>query len=70
MRTVKSSKELRAEWGKLRRSIVPKIGQLTNDPVAISRIVCRNKYFARKPLILLKLVATNHRDCPSYGEAS
>lgn len=39
MRHVKGNKELRAEWGKLRRQIVPKVGQLTNDPESISRIV-------------------------------
>ncbi|KAF8154531.1 GLE1-like protein-domain-containing protein [Crassisporium funariophilum] len=38
IRHVKANKDLKAEWGKLRRQIVPKIGQLTNDPQAISRI--------------------------------
>ncbi|KAF9479117.1 hypothetical protein BDN70DRAFT_906385 [Pholiota conissans] len=38
MRFVKANKEMKAEWGRLRRQIVPKIGQLTNDPDAISRI--------------------------------
>ena len=39
VRHVKSNKELKAAWGILRRQIVPKIGQLTNDPQAISLIV-------------------------------
>ena len=39
VRYVKSNKELKAAWGVLRRQIVPKIGQLTNDPQAISLIV-------------------------------
>lgn len=39
VRYVKSNKELKSAWGILRRQIVPKIGQLTNDPHAISRIV-------------------------------
>jgi hypothetical protein len=36
---VKSNKELKSAWGILRRQIVPKIGQLTNDPHIISLIV-------------------------------
>jgi len=39
LKFVKSNKEFKAKWGTLRRQIVPKIGQLTNDPTAISRIV-------------------------------
>lgn len=39
VRYVKSNKELKSAWGILRRQIVPKIGQLTNDPQAISLIV-------------------------------
>jgi nucleoporin GLE1 len=39
VRYVKSNKELKSAWGTLRRQIVPKIGQLTNDPRAISLIV-------------------------------
>ena len=39
VRYVESNKELKSIWGTLRRQIVPKIGQLTNDPQAISRIV-------------------------------
>jgi hypothetical protein len=39
LKFVKSDKALKASWGALRRQIVPKIGQLTNDPNAISRIV-------------------------------
>ena len=39
VRHVKSNKELKSAWGILRRQIVPKIGQLTNDPQAISLIV-------------------------------
>ncbi|KDR79208.1 hypothetical protein GALMADRAFT_243109 [Galerina marginata CBS 339.88] len=38
VRHVKSQKELKAEWSRLRRQIVPKIGQLTNDANEISRI--------------------------------
>ncbi|KAF8962138.1 GLE1-like protein-domain-containing protein [Flammula alnicola] len=38
MHYVKETKELKAEWGRLRRQIIPKVGQLTNDPQAISRI--------------------------------
>ena len=39
VRYVKANKELKSAWGVLRRQIVPKIGQLTNDPQAISLIV-------------------------------
>lgn len=39
MKFVKSNPELKAEWGKGRRQITPKIGQLTNDEGAITRIV-------------------------------
>lgn len=39
MKFVKEQKALRSEWSKLRRQIVPKIGQLTNDAQAISQIV-------------------------------
>ena len=39
VRHVKSNKELKSAWGILRRQIVPKIGQLTNDPQSISLIV-------------------------------
>ncbi|EDR10205.1 uncharacterized protein LACBIDRAFT_318370 [Laccaria bicolor S238N-H82] len=38
MKFVKSNPELKAEWGKGRRQITPKIGQLTNDEGAITRI--------------------------------
>ncbi|KDQ53898.1 hypothetical protein JAAARDRAFT_416034 [Jaapia argillacea MUCL 33604] len=38
MKNVKSNKELKSEWGKLRREITPKIGQLTNDTREINRI--------------------------------
>ncbi|KZT25957.1 hypothetical protein NEOLEDRAFT_1133025 [Neolentinus lepideus HHB14362 ss-1] len=38
MKTVKSTKELKSAWGKIRREITPKIGQLTNDARAIDRI--------------------------------
>ncbi|KAF8882102.1 GLE1-like protein-domain-containing protein [Infundibulicybe gibba] len=38
MTLVKSNKELKAEWGKWRRQITPKIGQLTNDQQAIKHI--------------------------------
>lgn len=50
MRYVKNSKELKVEWGKLRRQIVPKVGQLTNDPESISRIVSSFDF----PFILIK----------------
>src|SRR6202035_6113417 len=39
MKLVKSQKELKATWSTLRRQITPKIGQLTNDPQEITRIV-------------------------------
>lgn len=39
LKFVKSNKELKASWGTIRRQIIPKIGQLTNDPTSISRIV-------------------------------
>ncbi|TFK50353.1 hypothetical protein OE88DRAFT_1660673 [Heliocybe sulcata] len=38
MRTVKGNKQLKSEWGKIRREITPKVGQLTNDARAIDRI--------------------------------
>ncbi|KDR78601.1 hypothetical protein GALMADRAFT_63700, partial [Galerina marginata CBS 339.88] len=36
LRAVKAHKEVRAKWNRLRRQIVLRIGQLTNDPVQIS----------------------------------
>ena len=39
MAIVKGDKLLKSEWGKRRRQIKPKIGQLTNDQTAIDRIV-------------------------------
>ena len=39
MKFVKQEKTLKSDWSKLRRQIVPKIGQLTNDAQAISQIV-------------------------------
>ena len=39
MKLVKSQKELKATWSALRRQITPKIGQLTNDPQEITRMV-------------------------------
>lgn len=39
MKVVKSDPSAKAEWGKWRRQITPKIGQLTNDPQEINRIV-------------------------------
>lgn len=38
MKVVKSDPSAKAEWGKWRRQITPKIGQLTNDPQEINRI--------------------------------
>ncbi|KAF9527169.1 GLE1-like protein-domain-containing protein [Crepidotus variabilis] len=38
MKTVKGDKTLKSEWSKVRRQIVPKIGQLTNDSQAIAQI--------------------------------
>ncbi|KAJ7594921.1 GLE1-like protein-domain-containing protein [Mycena floridula] len=38
MKTVKSDKTLRAEWGSWRRQITPKIGQLTDDDDTVNRI--------------------------------
>jgi len=39
MKFMKGDKPLKSEWSKLRRQIVPKIGQLTNDAQAIHNIV-------------------------------
>src|ERR1700728_3525749 len=39
MKLLKSQKELKATWSALRRQITPKIGQLTNYPQEITRIV-------------------------------
>ena len=39
MAIVKAEKSLKTEWGKCRRQIKPKIGQLTDDQTAIDRIV-------------------------------
>lgn len=39
MKTVKDNKQLKSMWSAGRRAITPKIGQLTNDPQAIQRIV-------------------------------
>lgn len=39
MKSVKSDKQRRAAWSAIRRQIVPKVGQLTNDPDSILRIV-------------------------------
>ncbi|KJA21837.1 hypothetical protein HYPSUDRAFT_140194 [Hypholoma sublateritium FD-334 SS-4] len=64
MRGVKAAKELRLEWGKLRRSVVPKIGQLTNDPVAIARIsqqiieICRPPGGSHDPTIYIALLSS------------
>ncbi|KAF8629806.1 hypothetical protein AX15_003275 [Amanita polypyramis BW_CC] len=38
MKRIKENKQMKKEWGELRRQITPKIGQLTNDPQSISRI--------------------------------
>ncbi|KIL64967.1 hypothetical protein M378DRAFT_553805 [Amanita muscaria Koide BX008] len=38
MKVVKENKQLKKEWGELRRQITPKIGQLTNDDQSIRRI--------------------------------
>ncbi|PPQ66920.1 hypothetical protein CVT26_010009 [Gymnopilus dilepis] len=38
MRLVKSQREVKSEWSRLRRQIVPKIGQLTNDAQSIAQI--------------------------------
>lgn len=43
MKIVKSDKALKSIWSAGRRAITPKIGQLTNDPNAIMRIVSVNK---------------------------
>jgi hypothetical protein len=40
MKVVKANKELKKQWGDLRRQITPRIGQLTNDDQSIARIVC------------------------------
>ena len=39
MKRVKEDKQLKKEWGDIRRQITPKIGQLTNDDDSVSRIV-------------------------------
>lgn len=39
MRMVKERKESKTIWNAGRRQITPKIGQITNDPQAIVRIV-------------------------------
>jgi nucleoporin GLE1 len=39
MKQVKSTPELKREWGKWRRQITPKVGQVTNDDAAILRVV-------------------------------
>ena len=39
MKKVKADKQLKKEWGDIRRQITPKIGQLTNDDESISLIV-------------------------------
>jgi len=44
MAIVKADKSLKAEWGKWRRQIKPKIGQLTDDQNAIDRIVSIHTY--------------------------
>ncbi|KAF9044255.1 GLE1-like protein-domain-containing protein [Panaeolus papilionaceus] len=46
---VKSNKETKSDWLKLRRQIVPKIGQLTNDQAAIQRITQQLIEIARPP---------------------
>jgi GLE1-like protein len=60
VKLVKSQKELKATWSALTRQITPKIGQLTNDPQEITRIVSffplNNTNF--QPLLL---VTTNTR---------
>ncbi|KAI9566073.1 GLE1-like protein-domain-containing protein [Boletus coccyginus] len=38
MKTVKGDKVLKPQWNAIRRQITPKIGQLTQDPVTITRI--------------------------------
>jgi hypothetical protein len=48
MKFVKGDKTIKSEWSKLRRQIVPKIGQLTNDAQAISQIVCLLRLSERK----------------------
>lgn len=42
MKSVKSSPESKAIWSACRRQITPKIGQITNDPEAIARIVSKH----------------------------
>lgn len=42
MMSVKSNKESKAIWSACRRQITPKIGQITNDPQAIARIVSKH----------------------------
>jgi hypothetical protein len=39
MTRIKADKQLKKEWGDIRRQITPKIGQLTNDDDSVSRIV-------------------------------
>lgn len=50
MKTVKGNKELKSAWSAIRRQITPKIGQLTNDPQTINRVVRLIALFFLKPV--------------------
>ncbi|PPQ89307.1 hypothetical protein CVT25_000374 [Psilocybe cyanescens] len=56
---VKANKELKAECGRLRRLITPRIGQLTNDPESISKI-------SRELLQIMKPTNARPHDMPVY----
>ncbi len=59
MKYMKGDKALKSEWSKLRRQIVPKIGQLTNDAQAIHKIVNPPLFHKDKSLNHF-LDSTNH----------
>ena len=58
MKTVKGDKALKVQWSAIRRQITPKIGQLTQDPATIMRIV-RNFFRSKLPLTKFSLDQPN-----------
>ena len=48
MKTVKGDKALKPQWNAIRRQITQKIGQLTQDPATIVRIVRNSCIVARR----------------------
>ena len=69
MKFVKGEKTLKSEWSKLRRQIVPKIGQLTNDAQAISQIV-RLASSIEYMMFDTPLDTTDSRNCPTLGKST